>query len=47
MCALKKYSTLLIDADNTLLDFNLAERLSITATCEKFGIEPDENKAEL
>ena len=47
MCALKKYSTLLIDADNTLLDFNLAERLAITAACEKFGIEPDENKAEL
>ena len=47
MCALKKYSTLLIDADNTLLDFNLAERLAITAACEKFGITPDDEKVAL
>ncbi|MBQ9768742.1 MAG: YjjG family noncanonical pyrimidine nucleotidase [Clostridia bacterium] len=47
MHTLKKYSTLLIDADNTLLDFSLAERLAITSACEKFGIEPDEKNAAL
>lgn len=36
---MKKYSVLLIDADQTLLDFSAAESLSIRATCEKFGIE--------
>ncbi len=47
MSVLKKYSTLLFDADNTLLDFNKAERFSIKQTCENFGISCSDEYAEL
>lgn len=33
-----KYTTLLLDADETLLDFTAAEGFAIGKTCEKFGI---------
>ncbi len=35
---MRKYTTLLIDADDTLLDFAAAESRSIRLTCENFGI---------
>lgn len=47
MSCLKKYSTLLLDADNTLLDFNAAERHSIKAACERFSIPFSEERATL
>jgi 2-haloacid dehalogenase len=36
----KKYEFLLLDADNTLLDFDENERVSIRATLRHFGVEP-------
>lgn len=35
---MKKYTTLLFDADETLLDFPAAEKASLKKVCEKFGI---------
>lgn len=35
---MKKYTVLLLDADQTLLDFSAAEGFAIEKTCEKFGI---------
>lgn len=35
---MKKYSTILFDADETLLDFPAAEKASLKKVCEKFGI---------
>lgn len=35
---MKNYTTLLIDADETLLDFAAAEEFSIRRVCESFGI---------
>ncbi len=35
---MKKYEYLLFDADNTLLDFTMAENLAFRATCEKCGM---------
>ncbi len=35
---MKKYSTILFDADETLLDFPAAEKASLEKVCEKFGI---------
>ncbi len=35
---MKKYTTLLLDADNTLLDFYAAEAAAIEKTCRRFGI---------
>lgn len=35
---MKKYTTLLIDADDTLLDFSAAEEYSICHVCDRFGI---------
>lgn len=35
---MKKYTTLLFDADNTLLDFTLAEKNAIKNTCNSYGI---------
>ena len=35
---MQKYTTLLFDADDTLLDFHAAERKAITDTLESFGI---------
>lgn len=35
---MRKYTTLLFDADDTLLDFGLAEATAIKNTCEAFGI---------
>lgn len=35
---MKNYTILLLDADQTLLDFSAAERFAIEKTCEKFGI---------
>ncbi|MBO5200091.1 MAG: YjjG family noncanonical pyrimidine nucleotidase [Clostridia bacterium] len=35
---MKKYTTLLLDADNTLLDFYAAEAAAIEKTCLRFGI---------
>ena len=39
---MKKYSFLLFDADNTLLDFDENERVSLSATFTHFGIPCDE-----
>ena len=47
MFDLKKYSTLLLDADETLLDFEKAEAYSIKQTCEKFSIPFSSERAEL
>ena len=42
-----KYTTLLIDADNTLLDFSLSEKLSITQTFKELGLPYDEKNVAL
>jgi len=34
----KKYSTLLFDADNTLLDFSIAEHISLVRTMKNYGV---------
>lgn len=34
----KKYSTLLFDADNTLLDFSTAEHISLVRTMKNYGV---------
>ncbi len=47
MSDLKKYSTLLFDADNTLLDFNKAEEFSIKQACKNFGISCSDEYAKL
>ncbi len=39
---MKKYSTILFDADETLLDFPAAETASLKKVCEKFGISYSE-----
>lgn len=39
---MKKYSTILFDADDTLLDFGKDETQSLTAVMEKYGIEKSE-----
>ncbi|MBQ1186861.1 MAG: YjjG family noncanonical pyrimidine nucleotidase [Clostridia bacterium] len=36
---MRKYTTLLFDADETLLDFPAAEKAALGKVCEKFGIE--------
>ena len=36
---MSRYTTLLFDADETLLDFPLAESTAIKSVCEKFGIK--------
>ncbi len=38
----KKYSTLLFDADNTLLDFSKSERLSLIKTMNDYGVPVNE-----
>ncbi len=38
-----KYSTILFDADNTLLDFSKSERLSLIRTMEDYGVPIIEN----
>lgn len=35
----RRYTTLLIDADDTLLDFHKAEAAAIKAVCDRFGID--------
>ena len=42
-----KYTTLLLDADNTLLDFSLAEKISITQTFKELGLPYDEESVTL
>ncbi len=37
-----RYKTLLFDADNTLFDFSLSERVAISKTMQSFGITPTE-----
>lgn len=44
---MKKYTTLLFDNDNTLMDFYAAEERAIKATCAAFGAEPSDENAEL
>lgn len=44
---MKKYSFLLFDADNTLLDFDANERASLTDTFRTFGIAYDEETIRL
>ena len=39
---MKKYSTILFDADETLLDFPACEKAALCSVCEKFGIEFNE-----
>ena len=40
-----KYTTLLFDLDNTLLDFNKAEENAIMKIMERYGIEPTKENA--
>ncbi len=40
-----KYTTLLLDADETLLDFKFAEHFAIKTVCEKHGIPFDDTVA--
>lgn len=35
--------TILLDLDNTLLDFNKAERIALTRTLKQLGIDPEEH----
>ena len=44
---MKKYEFLLFDADNTLLDFDANERVSIRVTLQAFGIEPSDEMVAL
>ena len=39
---MKKYDILFADADNTLLDFSLSERIAASALFKEFGVEPDD-----
>ena len=39
-----KYSTVLFDADGTLLDFSRSENEAIRDTMKSFEIEPDDEK---
>lgn len=39
-----RYSTILFDADNTLLDFSRAERAALCDALTAFGVTPDEEK---
>lgn len=39
---MSKYTTLLFDADETLLDFPAAEKAALSTVCKKFGIEFNE-----
>ena len=41
------YKILLIDLDNTLLDFDLAQRKALVKTLEKYGVEPSNENVEL
>lgn len=41
-----KYTTLLLDADGTLLDFNAAERYGVCAVMEHFGLTPTQERME-
>lgn len=43
----QKYTTLLMDVDGTLLDFDEAERRGVTVVMENFGIEPTPEHIEL
>ncbi len=42
-----KYTTILFDADGTLLDFERSEREAISETMIKYGIEPTEHNVRL
>ena len=44
---MKSYDFLLFDADNTLLDFDANESVSIRITLKKFGIEPTDEMVSL
>lgn len=44
---MKKYTTLLFDNDNTLMDFYAAEEQAIKNTCRAFGVEPSDENAKL
>ena len=44
---MKKYTTLLFDNDNTLMDFYAAEEQAIKNTCKAFGVEPSDENAKL
>ena len=44
---MKKYEYLLFDADNTLLDFNEAERRAFRFTCEKCGLNYTDDLQEI
>lgn len=44
---MKKYTTLLLDADNTLMDFYAAEEQGIKNTCLAFNIKYDEDIGKL
>ena len=44
---MKSYTFLLFDADNTLLDFDANEAVSIRATLEHFGVPPTEEVVQL
>ncbi len=44
---MKKYTTLLLDNDNTLMDFYAAESYAIKNTCRAFGVEPSDENAKL
>lgn len=44
---MKKYTTLLFDNDNTLMDFYAAEDRAIRVTCAAFGVEPSDENARL
>lgn len=44
---MKKYTTLLFDNDNTLMDFFASEKQAIKNTCSAFGVSPSEENAAL
>ncbi len=47
MRLMKKYTTLLFDNDNTLMDFYAAEEQAIKNTCRVYGVEPSDENARL
>lgn len=47
MNGMKKYTTLLFDNDNTLMDFYAAEEQAIKNTCRAYGVEPSDCNARL
>ena len=43
----KRFDTVLLDADDTVYDFKLAEKTAVSRTFERFGVEPTDDTVSL